>query len=273
MNYSVEHQVRRVTSSHMTRSPPPLRLFKSTLWYLLWLPTRITCHDLGDLCTESAELVLQGGGTVQRRHPRLPQPLHSFAFTAEVGHRGVPVEHQERRGPPLVFQGTAITPEKKRIGWSVLLINNLYHDQTSKVWVQLLKYAARHVMPLFLLINCHTLTVVYYRCSTGINSTSVYNVHFLQPPTAAKICIELNQRLSDTVSTKTGHYNLVLHFFRLHLTRWKPRQSGIMSVFSGFTRYLPHSGICLFLICNNPGYVCQSRNHRAVHRPKRRQAG
>lgn len=36
--------------------------------------------------------------------------------------------------------------------------------------------------------------------------------------------------------------------------------------------YIPHSRICLFLICNNPGYVSQGRNHRAVHWPKRGQS-
>ncbi len=107
-----------------------VRVKLCTLQFLFWSPTRITCHNLGDLCTESAELVLQGGGPVQRRHPGLPEPLHSFALTAEVGHRWVPVEHQERRGPPLVFQRTTVTPENRtesdQIYWEVtFIISNL----------------------------------------------------------------------------------------------------------------------------------------------------
>lgn len=39
------------------------------------------------------------------------------------------------------------------------------------------------------------------------------------------------------------------------------------------SNYIPHSGICLLLICDNPGYVSQGRNHRAVHGPKRGQSG
>lgn len=39
----------------------------------------------------------------------------------------------------------------------------------------------------------------------------------------------------------------------------------------GFSLDSPHSGICLLFICNNPGYVCQGRNHRPVDWTKRRQ--
>lgn len=76
-----------------------LRMLQSKLWSL----TRITCHNLGDLCPESAELLLQGGSAVQCSHTGLLKPFHPFAFTAKVGNGRVPVEHQERRGPPFVL--------------------------------------------------------------------------------------------------------------------------------------------------------------------------
>lgn len=101
------------------------------LRFLLWLPTRITRHNLGDLCTKSAEFVLQGGSAVQRRHPGLLEPLHPFTLAAEVGHRWVPVEHQERRGPPFVFQRATVAPENWREDDQ--LNSNLYYIKPRRV--------------------------------------------------------------------------------------------------------------------------------------------
>lgn len=93
----------------------------------LWLPTRITCHNLGDLCTESAELLLQSGSAVQCRHTGLLKPFQPFALTAEVGHGRVPVEHQERCWTPFMLQGTRVAPGNTRVG-NQLLKNNHYHS-------------------------------------------------------------------------------------------------------------------------------------------------
>lgn len=82
----------------------------------LGLLTGISGHNLGNLCTESAELVLQGGGTVQCRHARLLKPFHPFTLTTEVGHRGIPVEHEEWCGPPFMLQRTRVTPENRQVG-------------------------------------------------------------------------------------------------------------------------------------------------------------
>lgn len=48
-------------------------------------------------------------------------------------------------------------------------------------------------------------------------------------------------------------------------------RGGICPLFFTDLPDLPHSGICLLLICNNPSDICQCRNHRAVSRTKRRQ--
>lgn len=74
----------------------------------LELLTRVAGNDLGDLRSEAAQLLLQRRGSVQRRHARLPQTLHPLPLPPEVRHGRVPVQNEERRGPPLVFQGPRV---------------------------------------------------------------------------------------------------------------------------------------------------------------------
>lgn len=75
-------------------------------------PTWFSCNKLGDLCPQFAELILQCCGAFHGRHSRLSQTLHALAGWSKVGHRGVPVQHQERCRSPLVSQRTCVAPDK-----------------------------------------------------------------------------------------------------------------------------------------------------------------
>lgn len=123
----IKIRVSCLTSSYVIPLWFPSNSRQGYIVICLWLPTRITCHNLGDLRAESAELLLQSGSAVQCRHPGLLKPFQPFALTAEVGHRRVPVEHQERCWTPFMLQGTSVAPENTRVG-NQLLKNNYYQS-------------------------------------------------------------------------------------------------------------------------------------------------
>lgn len=165
-----------------------------------------------------------------------PSPRASWAPPFFCPHGGSWAQMSSCGAPGEAWAATRVSEDdchswKQNREWSDLLRSNLYYikpnrDESSfwsmlhAIWCLSFHLPTPQKTPW-----CYSTSLEQFITGTGqSNSNKPIFVKFIMfsfqlylQPTAAKISIVLNQHLSDRASTKTGHYNLALHFFRLHM--------------------------------------------------------